>query len=88
MSRTNQNLRKFLRKYNIRHEGNLFDTIHEPLVVSDDTGDFELRPNKRITDDSRNSSSLNINVPNKKNCSHPTPINDNDSVEVGPSHSN
>ncbi|CAB4462754.1 unnamed protein product [Rhizophagus irregularis] len=82
---TNHNLRTFLKKHNIRHEKNLFDTIHDPLVVSDDTANFELRPNKRNINDSRNSSSFYTNVLIKR--FHPAPNNDNNSSEAGPSNS-
>ncbi|CAB4388760.1 unnamed protein product [Rhizophagus irregularis] len=61
------------------------DTIHDPLVVSDDTANFELRPNKRNINDSRNSSSFYTNVLIKH--FHPAPNNDNDSSKAGPSNS-
>ncbi|CAB4420542.1 unnamed protein product [Rhizophagus irregularis] len=77
----NQNLCKFLKKHNIPYQQNLFNTIHKPLVVSDNTKATESRPYKCNINDPRNSFSLYIDPPTK----HPRPaptIEDDSNTDI------
>ncbi|CAB4442916.1 unnamed protein product [Rhizophagus irregularis] len=50
----NITLAKFLRTNNIRYQGNLFDKIHTPIIVSDDTEAIEHHPNKWDSNHNKN----------------------------------